>query len=90
MKLFQSLTCGFGGDFSEFLHVRIVQGATTHQSHVYIRIKILQTIFGKDHPRNIPVNLLQNLASSFGEDFLIIFLHFRIEQKAPIHHSQCL
>ena len=47
-----------------FLHVCIVQKA---QSHIYRQIKILQTIFEKGHPRNIPVKLFQNLTSGFGE-----------------------
>ena len=47
--------------------------APIHQSHIYRQIKILRTIFEKDHPRNIPVKLFQNLTSSFGEeDFLRI------------------
>ena len=58
--------------FEEFLHVCIVHKAPIHQSHVYRLIKILRTIFEKDHPRNIPVKLFQNLTSGFGEDFLRI------------------
>ena len=59
--------------FYEFLHVRIVQKAPIHQSHVYGRIKILRTIFKKGHPWNIPVKLFLNLTVSFGEkDFLRI------------------
>ena len=38
-----------------------------HQSQIYRQIKILQTIFKKGHPRNIPVKLFQNLTSGFGE-----------------------
>ena len=58
--------------FLEFLHVRIVQEAPIHQSHVYGWIKISQSIFEKGHLRNIPVKLFQNLTSGFGEDFLRI------------------
>ena len=59
--------------FYEFLHVRIVQKAPIHQSHVYRWIKIMRTIFEKDHTRNNPVKLFQNLTSSFRvEDFLRI------------------
>ena len=44
-----------------------------HQSHVYVRIKILRTIFEKGHLMNIPVKFFQNLTRSFGEeDFLRI------------------
>ena len=51
-----------------------MQEAPIHQSHVYGRIKILRTGFEKGHLRNIPVKLLQNLTSSFGEeDFLRIY-----------------
>ena len=56
--------------FLEFLHVCIVQKAPIHQSHVYGRIKILQTSFEKGHTRNIPMKLFQNLTSGFRkEDF---------------------
>ena len=56
VKLFQNQTSGFREDFFlEFLHVPTVQEAPIHQSHVYGRIKISRTIFGKGHPRNIPV-----------------------------------
>ena len=49
-----------------------MQKAPIHQSHIYRQIKILQTIFEKGHPRNIPVKLFQNLTSSFGEKSLRI------------------
>ena len=49
-----------------------MQEAPIHQSHVYGRIKILQTIFENGHQRNVPVKLFQNLTSNFGEDFLRI------------------
>ena len=63
-----------------------MQKKTIHQSHVYCRIKILQTIFEKGHPKNIPVKLFQNLTSGFGEDFFGIS-SCRIVQEAPIHQS---
>ena len=63
-----------------------MQEAPIHQSHVYGRIKISQTIFGKCHPKNIPVKLFQNRTSGFRKDFLRIF-HIRIVQEAPIHQS---
>ena len=72
VKLFQNLTSGFGEDLlriSSFPY--IVQETPIHQSHVFWRIKISQTIFEKGHPRNIPAKLFQNLTSDFGEqDFL--------------------
>ena len=46
--------------------------APIHQSHIYGGIKISRTLLEKDHPRNIPVKLFQNLTTSFGEDFLRI------------------
>ena len=65
-----------------------MQEAPIHQSHVYERIKILQTFFEKGHQRNIPVKLFQNLTSSFGEeDFLRISSCPYIVQEAPIHQS---
>ena len=42
--------------------------APIHKSHVYRGIKILRTLFEKGHQRNIPVQLFQNLTSSFGEE----------------------
>ena len=63
-----------------------MQEAPIHQSHVYGRIKILQTSFEKGHQRYIPVKLFQNLTSSFGEeDFLRISSCPYIVQEAPIH-----
>ena len=64
-----------------------VQEAPIHQSHVYGRIKILRTLFEKGHQRNIPVKLFQNLACSFGEDFLRISSCPYIVQEAHIHQS---
>ena len=52
VKLFQNLTSSFREQdfcFEEFLHVPIVQEAPIHQSHVYGRVKISQTIFEKGH-----------------------------------------
>ena len=65
-----------------------MQEAPIHQSHVYGRIKILQTIFEKGHQRNILVKLFKNLTRSFGEeDFLRISSSPYIVQEAPIHQS---
>ena len=72
--LFQNVTSSFVEE--DFLRISsypyIVQEAPIHQSHVFRRIKISQTVFEKGHPRNIPVKLFQNLTSGFGEDFLRI------------------
>ena len=57
--------------FEEFLHIHKVQKAPIHQSHVYWRIKILQTSFQNSHPRNISVKLFQNLTSSFREEIFL-------------------
>ena len=75
VNLFQNLTNNFRKE--DFLRISscpyIVQEAPIHQSHVFWRIKISQTIFEKGYPRNIPAKLFQNLTSSFGEeDFLRI------------------
>ena len=65
-----------------------MQEAPIHQSHVYEGIKISRTLFEKDHPRNIPVKLFQNLTSSVGQqDFLNISSCPYIVQEAPIHQS---
>ena len=59
-----------------------------HQSHVFGRFKISQTIFEKGHPRNIPVKLFQIVTFGFEEeDFFKEFLHVHIEQETPIHQS---
>ena len=74
VKLFQNLTSSFGEDFLRISSCPyIVQDAPIHQSHVFGRIKILQTIFEKGHPRNIPAKLFQNVTIGFEEkDFLRI------------------
>ena len=73
MKLFQNLTIGRREEdfFQDFLHVRIVQEAPIHQSHVNGRIKISRRLFGKGQPRNIPVKLFQNRTSCFREEELL-------------------
>ena len=48
-----------------------MQVAPIHQSHVYRRIKISQTIFEKDHQRNISVKLFQNLTAGFWEEDIL-------------------
>ena len=63
------------------------QVAPIRQSHVYGQIKILQTIFEKGHPRNIPVELFQNLTSSFGEEDFLRISYVHIVQEAPFHQS---
>ena len=64
----------------------MVQKAPIHQSHVYKRIKISRTGFGKSHPPNIPVKLFQNLTSGSGEDFLRMS-SCPYSAKTPIHQS---
>ena len=52
VKSFQNLSSGFREeDFLRILHVRIVQEALIHQSHVFGRIKISRIIFEKGHPK---------------------------------------
>ena len=50
-------------------------------------MRISQTIFGKGHPRNIPLKLFQNLTGSLRKENFQEFPHVRIVQVAPIHHS---
>ena len=68
----------------------MVQEALIHQSHVYGRIKILQTIFEKGHTRNIPVKWFQNLTSSFAEeDFLRISSSCPYSARSPYSPQPC-
>ena len=89
VKLFQNLTCGFGEE--DFLRIfscpYIVQEAPIHQSHVFGRIKISQTIFEKGHPRNIPAKYFQNRTNGSRGEIFKEFLHVHIVQEAPIHQS---
>ena len=70
-------------------YVRIVKLAPIHQSHVYRRIKISQTIFQQEHPRNIPVKLIQNLTSSFRGDFFRISSCMRYSASSPHSPEPC-
>ena len=66
----------------------IVQEARIHQSHVYGRIKI-SWIFEKDHSRNIPVKLFQNLTSSFGEEDLLRISSCPYSARSPHSPEPC-
>ena len=66
-----------------------MQEAPIHQSHVYGRIKILQTIFEKGHQRNIPVKLFQNLWSSFGEEDFKNFFMSLYNARSPHSSEPC-
>ena len=57
--------------------------APIHQSHIYRQIKILRTVFEKGHPRNIPVKLLQNLTSGFGEKSFLRISSCPYSAKSP-------
>ena len=61
----------------------IVQKAPIHQSNIYRQIKILQTLFEKGHPRNIPVKLFQNLTSGFGEKRFLRISSCPYSAKSP-------
>ena len=63
-----------------------MQKAPIQQSHIYKQITILPTIFEKGHPRNIPVKLVQNLTSSFGEKKFLRISSCPYSAKSP--HSQ--
>ena len=58
-----------------------------HQSHVFRRIKISQTLFEKGHKRNNLVKLFQILTSGFGEeDFLrISSCLYSAKSLPPLH-----
>ena len=56
VKLFQILTSGFGEDFLRISSCPYsAKSLHLHGSHVFPRIKIWRTIFGKGQPRNISV-----------------------------------
>ena len=76
--------------FYQFLHVCIVQEAPIHQSHVYQRIKISPPIFGKGHPRNIPVKLFQNLTSGSGEEVFLRISSCPYSARSPCLPEPCL
>ena len=92
MKLFQNLTSSFGEE--DFLRISscpyIVQEAPIHQSHVFGRIKISQTIFEKGHQRNIPVKLFQNLTSGFGEEDFLRIPSCPYSARSPHSPEPCL
>ena len=92
VKLFQNLTSNFGEE--DLLRISlcpyIVQEAPIHQSHVYGRIKISQTIFEKGHARNIPVKLFQNLTSGFGEEDFLKISSCPYSARSPHSLEPCL
>ena len=92
VKLFQNLTSNFGEE--NFLRISscpyIVQEAPIHQSHVFWQIKILQTIFEKAHPRNIPAKLFQNLTSGFGEEDFLRISSCPFSVRSPHSPEPCL
>ena len=91
VKLFQILTSSFGEDFFwEFLHVRIVQNAPIHQSHVYSRINLLRTSFEKGHPRKIPVKLFQNWTSGFREEDFFRSSYCPYSARSPHSPEPCI
>ena len=76
--------------FMEFLHVCIEQKAPIHQSHIYRQITILPSIFEKDHPRNIPVKLFQNLTCGFGEKSFLRISSCPYSARSPHSPEPCL
>ena len=66
-----------------------MQKAPIHQSHIYRQIKILRTIFEKGHPRNIPVKLIQNLTSSFGEEDFLRISSCPYSARSPYSQEPC-
>ena len=90
MKLFQNLTSSFGEDLRISSGPYIVQEARIHQSHVYGRIKIWQTVFEKGNPRNIPVKLFQNLTNGFGEEDFLRISSCPYSPRSPNSPEPCL
>ena len=92
MKLFQNLRSSFGKE--DFLKISsspyIVQEAPIHQSHVFGRIKILQTIFEKGHPRNIPAKLFQNVTCGFEEEDFLRISSCPYSARSPHSPEPCL
>ena len=92
VKLFQNLTSSFGE--KDFLRISscayIVQDAPIHQSHVFLQIKISQTIFEKGHPRNIPAKIIQNLTSGFGEEIFLRISSCPYSARSPQSPDPCL
>ena len=92
VKLFQNLICSFGEE--GFLRISlcpyIMQEASIHQSHVFGRIKISQTIYEKGHPRNIPAKLFQNLTSGFGEEDFLRISSCPFSARSPRSQEPCL
>ena len=68
----------------------MVQKAPIHQSHVYGKIKISQTIFEKGHPRNVPVKLFQNLTSSCREEDFLRISSCQYSARSPNSLEPCL
>ena len=91
VKLFQNLTSSFGEDFLRISSCPyIVQEDPIHQSHVFRRIKISQTIFEKGHPRNIPAKLFQNLTSGFEEEDFLRISSCPYSTRSPHSPEPCL
>ena len=67
-----------------------MQNAPIHQSHVYGRIKISQTIFEKGYPRDIPVKLFQNLTSGYGEEDFLRISSCLYSARRPHSPEPCL
>ena len=92
VKLFQNLTSSFGEE--DFLRISlcpfIVQEDPIHQSHVFGRIKISQTIFEKGHPRNIPAKLFQNVTSGFEEEDFLRISSCPYSARSPHSPEPCL
>ena len=89
-ELFQILTSSLGEE--EFLRISFCPYSAKspppppHGDHVFRRIKILQKIFKKGHPRNNLVKLFQILTSGFGkEEFLRISLCPYSAKSLPPH-----
>ena len=91
VKLFQNLKSGFAEkSFLRIYSCPYSAKSPLSPSHIYRQIKILQTLFEKGHPRNIPVKLIQNLTSSFGEENFLRISSCPYSARSPHSPAPCL
>ena len=57
---------------------------------IFGQIKILQTVFEKGHPRNIPAKLFQNLTSGFEEEDFLRISSCPYSARSPHSPEPCL
>ena len=88
VKLFQNLTSSFGEDFLRISSCPcIVQEAPIHQSHVFGRIKISQTILEKRSPKEHSCEIISKSDKRFRRRRFFKNFFMSIFIRAPIHQS---